>query len=234
MKTIQWPLLSAALLGSITFAHAGLTFTIEDPGVQASPVPGVIVETFDSGSPGAFSGSIAVGSLSVGGAKVSPDAFGGSLGSQYYAVGAQSGATEATLALSSPQHYFGMWWAAGDMGNRLEFYNGSSLLAAYAVGDIIPLLSAGYFGNPNNGLNALEPYVYLDFTTTGSDEISSVKFINSGGSGYEMDNFSVTDAIITPPGTPPGRALPDGGSTFALLGSAVALGVAFRRQIRGY
>ncbi len=215
-------------LATAMSGHAGLVFTIENAGVQATTVPGVTTETFDSGSPGAFSGAIAMGTLSTGGAKVAPNFFGGSSASQYYAVGAQSGSTAATLTLTTPQNYLGMWWPAGDAQNRLEFYDGATLLASYRVADIVPFLSPAYYGNPNGGVNAGEPYVYLDFTTTGGSHITSVNFLNdSTGSGFEIDNISVTTDVITPPGNP----IPDGGSTLALLGGTLAGIGALRRKL---
>ena len=187
-------------------SHAGLVFSIEGPGVQASTVSGVTTEDFNSQGTGPLAGSIAVGTLSVGGSIVAPNAFGGSAppaaGSDYYAVGVQSGQNQATLTLSSPQNYFGMYWPAGDTQNKLSLYNGATLLGAYSVFDIIATaLSSGYYGNPNNGLDSGEPFVYLNFTTTGTDFITSIVFQNNQNSGFEMDNFSIATGNITPPGT---------------------------------
>ena len=80
-----------------------------------------------------------MGTLSGGGAIVAPDPYGGSSQTRYYAVGVQSGGTAATLTLTTPQNYVGLWWPAGDGQNRLEFYDGASLLGVLLrVGDIIP------------------------------------------------------------------------------------------------
>lgn len=222
MKQFLFRAVLPAGLVSVVSLQAGLIFTIEGPGVQATSVSGVTTETFDTAALGSFSGAISIGTLSSGGAIVAPDAFGGSDATRYYAVGVQSGSTEATLTLNEAQNYFGMWWPAGDAGNKLEFYNGASLLGSYRVGDIIPLLSPGYFGNPNNGLNGGEAYVYLNFTATGTDSITSVKFLNDTiFSGFEIDNLSVTTERIDPPGTLPG--VPDAGSTAGLLALALVM-----------
>jgi hypothetical protein len=207
----------------VSSASAGVVFTIENAKVQASTVAGVITEDFNSFPLGPLSGSIlsGAGTLTPGGSVTAPDAFGGSFASKYYAVGVQSGHTEATLSFGSPQTYFGMWWPAGDLQNHLEIYDGASLLGSYRVGDISAGLPGSYFGNPNNGLDANEPFVYLDFTVTGSSHITSVRFLNdSTGSGFEMDNFSIFDKPITPPGHNP---MPDGGSTCFMLGGAALL-----------
>lgn len=206
-------------------SQAGLVFTIENPGVQASTVPGVVTENFNSYPLGPFSGSIAVGTLSSGGVIRAPDSYGGANATRYYSI---DNVSSATLTLTSPQYYFGMWWPAGDAYNQLEFYDNSTLLASYKVGDIIPHLSSAYYGNPNNGQDPSEPFVYLDFTTTAGDAITSVHFINTGPSGFEMDNFSVLGTPITPPG----NGLPDGGSTAALLGGTLALLSVIKRKFR--
>jgi hypothetical protein len=226
MKNNPIHLSALALAGAIATtvsAHAGLIFSIEAPGVQASTVPGVTTEDFNSQPLGSFSGATAVGTLSSGGAIVAPNAYGGSFASDYYAVGTQSGQTQSTLTLTSPQHYFGMWWPAGDAQNILKFYDGATLLNSYNVASLLALsLSPAYFGNPSNpGQDLGEPFVYLDFTTTGTSGITSVEFDNvPGTTGFEMDNFSITDQQIIPPGT----QVPDSGSTLLMLcGAAVML-----------
>jgi hypothetical protein len=206
---IATALVALSGLAAAVPTYAGLVFSIENAGVQASTVPGVVTEDFNSAPVGAFSGSVlgGLGSLTSGGAIVAPDAYGGSApppitGSDYYAVGVQSGQTAATLTLSTAQHYFGLEWLAGDAANVLTFYNGATVIGTYHVGDIIPSLGPAYFGNPNNGADSSEPFVYLDFTTTGSDAITSVQFNNNLQSGFEMDNMSVLAQEITPPGNP--------------------------------
>lgn len=221
-------LISCFGLFAVVGARGNVVFTIENAGVQSTTVSGVTTETFNSGSPGPFSGAVAVGSFTSGGNKVAADVFGGAGGSQYYAVGVQSGALQSTLTLTTPQNYVGMWWSAGDVHNHLEFYNGASLVGAFNVGDIIPGLSSAYYGNPNGGGNTAEPYVYLNFTATGADSITSVKFkSDSLNAGFEVDNISVTDQRIDPPG----NSVPEGGSTIALLGGALAIIGALRRKI---
>lgn len=222
MKKLPKQFLVSASLGcvfaaSIAPVHAGFVFSIEGPGVQATSVSPVVTETFDSKPVGAFSGSVlgGQGTLSSGGAVVAGTASGGAFGgagngnpgseTQFFAVGAQSGnAGPVTLTLTTPQKYFGMWWPAGDAQNTLSFFDSAdNLLANYTVATILASLPAGYNGNPNNGLNTGEKYAYLNFTATGTDSIKKVVFGNNGsvGTGYEMDNFSITDQPITPPGT---------------------------------
>jgi len=221
---------------AVMSAEAGLVFTIENPGVQATTVPGAVTETFDTlpiGPTGPF--QTAIGSFSSGGAVVlySDLPIGGAFQTDYYAIGSESGFTTATLSLAKPETYFGMWWSAGDALNHVELYDGATLLGSYAIGDISAGLSHAYYGNPNNGYDTAEPFVYLDFTTTGLSRITSVKFLNDGlGSGIEMDNLSVSDQPIAPPGHAVTYAdpVPDGGSTKCLLVAACASLIAGRRM----
>ena len=235
-------LVIAGVVATAMSASAGLVFTFENAGVQGTTVSGTTTETFDSLSLGALSGSIlgGAGSLSSGGAVISPTSAGGAFGgagtgtpasiTQFYSVGSQSGnAGPVNLTFSTPEHYFGMYWMAGDRFNTLSFYNGATLLGSYTVASILSSLPSGYFGNPNNGLDPSEPFAYLDFTTTGADAISKVVFDNSGSlaSGFEMDNFSVTTQQITPPGNP----VPDSGSSILLLGAALSCLGLIRRKL---
>jgi hypothetical protein len=208
-------------------AQAGIVFTIEAPGVQETTVVGASTETFNSvplGLIGTYF-SPAIGGTYSGGQVIAADVYGGAHGTPYDVVGLNRTRTQI-LTFASPKTYFGMWWSAGDASNQLEFYDGAALLAHYAIGDIIPFLAPAYYGNPNGGGNASEPYVYLDFTTTGASRISEVRFINLTGSGYETDNHSVFDKPIDPPG----HGIPDATATLGLLGSALAALALIRRR----
>lgn len=214
--------LSACAALAFIPAQAALVFTIEAPGVQQSSVPGVTTENFDDGNL-----TSAIGTY-TGGSVFGADVYGGAGGTGSYLF-ATSG-NPSTLTFSTPQSYFGVWWSAGDAGNSLKVYNQNDVLIGdYVVGSIIPLLSAAYYGNPNGGGNAGEPYAYLNFTANGTDFISKVVF---GGSNFESDNHSVTEERITPPGKPPGASVPDSGSTLAMAGF-VFLGLGgIRRLLR--
>jgi hypothetical protein len=181
-----------------TQAHAGIVLSVEAAGAQTSTVPGVTTETFNSVSPGDYSSLTSnVGTLSSSGefAIVRADIFGGAGGvGNYFSVGAQSGsASPVTLTLDGPQSYFGMWWSAADENNTLRFYSGSTLLATYTTDSVFTGIPGSYFGNPNNGGDAGEPFAYLNFNGSLGTTFTSVVFSNSGstGTGFESDNWSV-------------------------------------------
>ena len=198
-------------LGTSVLSRGALIFTIEDPGVQQSSVPGAVTETFDD-----FDLLSAIGTYSGGSVELA-DQYGGAGGSPYFF---QPAGSSASLTFNSPQTYFGVWWSAGDGGNVLNFYDPLDvLIGSYTVFDISAGLSPGYFGNPNTGENVGEPYVYLNFTGVDGTLIQRVVFDNPGGGGFETDNHSIFDQPIDPPG----NALPEGGGTALLLISGLAI-----------
>ena len=215
----------AGLMGLALSSNAQLAFTIENAGVTSTSVPGVITEDFDSRPLGAFSGSTPVGSFSSGGVIYSADVYGGANNSQFM----RPTQGPVTITLPAAENYFGVWWSAGDVNNWLEFFDGATSLGVYQVGTIIPFLDSSYYGNPvpgpNLGGNKGEPYAYLNFTTTGSEHITSVKF---SGPNFEFDNISITEEKITPPG----HSVPDGGATIGLLGGGLLGLAALRRKMR--
>ncbi|MHC5540439.1 Npun_F0296 family exosortase-dependent surface protein [Singulisphaera rosea] len=195
-------------------AKAALVVSLEAPNVQASTVSGVMTESFNSYSTGLKSSiSSSIGNYTSGSqgiAIVAPDSYGGSNTSQYVAIGAQSHQTSMTLTLNSPQSYFGFEWLAGDNQNVIKFYNGSSLVGTFNVGDLISFIntqsnSSAYYGNPNNrSQDSNEPFAYVDVTGTDGTQFTSIVFQNnSSGSGFETDNHSIrSTAPTTTPGTP--------------------------------
>jgi hypothetical protein len=218
--------ITAGLMSLAASANAQLAFTIEAPGVQSTSVSGVLTESFDSLSLGLWAGgSTSVGTFSAGGTVYATDQYGGANGSQFM----RPVPAPIMLTMPAPQNYFGVWWSAGDPLNFLEFFDGATSLGVYNVGSIIPFLSPAYYGNPNAplGRNTAEPYAYLNFTTTGTEHITSVKF---SGANFEFDNVSITERKITPPGTVPG--VPDGGSTLGLLAAGIAAVAALKRKTR--
>jgi hypothetical protein len=212
---------SLSLLLTVT-AHSQIVFTAENPGIQTTTVAGATIETFESLSAGAVTTyNSPIGTFS-GGEIVAANQYGGAGGSgKYFAVGAQSGTTSATLTFTSVQNYLGLWWSAGDRGNILKFYNGATLEGTFNVGSIIPSLTPAYYGNPNStflGQDSNEPFEYLDFTGLGGVQFTSVEIDNIGtGSGFEVDNLAVANNVITPPG----HSIPDTANTGLLFLMAV-------------
>lgn len=209
-----------------------IVFTIENPGVQQTTVAGAVTETFDThalGAMGTFNSPTIPGTF-TGGSVLVADQYGGANGTRYDLAASGVGSS-STLTLNTPQKYIGLWWSAGDAGNILEFYDSSAtLLSSFSTASILGLLPATYRGNPNPpaGRNTGEAYAYLNFTATGSDSISRVVFRQTTGGGFEIDNVSVFDQPITPPG----HTLPEGGPLIPVMTGAVIILALVRRKMK--
>lgn len=212
-KSGKWMFAVAAVLGCAelvgpTRASAGLIVTIEAPGVSSSSVSGVTTESFNSLSPGNYSTyQSAIGTYTGPFAIVSPDAYGGALGSKYMAVGTQSGTTVTTLDLGMDRAYFGMYWSAGDAQNQLDFYYNDTLVRQFNTSDVISFLDTqgnrdAYYGNPDNGQDSWEPFAYLNFFGTDGTVFNKIVFRNTLGTGFESDNHSVRTEESPICGTP--------------------------------
>lgn len=129
------------------------------------------------------------------------DQFGGDVGSHYAVTFATAG-YEVALSTSLPTgvNYFGYWLSALDHGNQVKFYSGADLLYTFMPDDLIDRVGGcpdtfnPYCGNPvqggNLGLNAREPYAFLNFFSTQS--FNRIVFLESPtGGGYESDNHTV-------------------------------------------
>ena len=89
----------------------------------------------------------------------------------------QVGSGGASIAFSTPQTYFGMWWSAGSVGNEVQILNGSSVIASTSANDVAGILSSStsltsqagdtyatryYIGNPVDWLATGSPYNFAD------------------------------------------------------------------------
>ncbi len=141
------------------------------------------------------------------------------------------GTTSYTLSLSEDVNYFGMWWAAGDPGNLLQFYLNDSLVASYSTAAAFAALPDEFKGNFHYipEVNTSEFYAYLNFHGTDGTVFNKIVFSNSGNSGFESDNHAILKAAD--PGDGIDVSETPEPSTFALIGSAaIALGILRRRR----
>ena len=212
-------------------ARAGILLTIEGPGIQASSVPGVTTETFNSLTPGIkTSYSSPIGEYSGQFAIVSPDSYGGADQTKYLAIGAESHSTSTTLNLGQDRAYFGLFWSAGDKLNELDFYENSTLVGVFRTVDVINTINqlsnkTAYYGNPNTRQDISEPFAYLNFYGQNGTVFNDIVFRNdSTATGFESDNQSVrTAAVVNPTGIVVGVPEP---SSILILSSGI-VGVAF-------
>jgi T5SS/PEP-CTERM-associated repeat protein len=81
----------------------------------------------------------------------------------------------------------------------MSFYSGSTLLETFQTSDVINFINAqpnktAYYGNPNNGKDASEPFAFLNFYANPSNPsltFNRIVFSNVGSSGFEQDNHTL-------------------------------------------
>jgi hypothetical protein len=220
-------------------AEAGLILTANAAGSEASTVSGVTTENFDSLKAGRYTSlTTAVGTLSSPGLEVvSANQYGGAGGGgNYFAIGAESGQTSATLTLNGPQAYFGFWWSAADPMNQVELLSGGKVVASFDPASALGALGSAYYGN-SSGCDSGEKFAYLNFIGTGGTTFDQVEFLNSNTStGFESDNWSVRSTPLNPnsyPGANLGNfpSVPEP-SSLVLTASGVLAVVGFARRRR--
>ena len=121
----------------------------------------------------------------------------------------QSGVNEITITLNTPQKYLGFWWSAGNPGNTVEFFSNGELVASMDTQRIIDKLSdtnqvsvggstyasADYYGNPVDGENTIEAYVFLSLYAQGGTSFDKVIL---SGNGFEFDNLTTSALEVDP------------------------------------
>ncbi len=219
---------AACFLLISTSAWASLIVQASAPGVQTTVVPGATTYDFNNLTLGTHT-NVSVNFGSVTGVYdtltiQSADQYGGANGSLYPLA--------QTLTLSGSVNYFGMWWSAGDSGNRLDFYLGANLVASYSTATAFGILPGTYYGNPNGGGDSGEPFAYLNFFGTSGTTFDSIHLVETSTCcQFESDNHSV--AVGATPGN--GLALnptPEPASVWLLAVGVASLEALRRRRFR--
>lgn len=166
--------------------------------VPTSPVPGAIVETFNSAPPTLWTWTGSFGIVS------------GDLVNQYsapwspYIPGKEptpyvtvpipsvlSNSVEVT-DLGGSYNYFGIFWGSMDGYNTIEFYNDDLLVASILGSDVADPNANGdqFFGGTNR-------YVNFYF---GADTFNNFKMISTGFA-FEADNIALANVKVPEPST---------------------------------
>ena len=196
--------------GSI-FGASSMVVTYEVAGVMTSPVLSSYTYDFNSigtGSKSNISWTGWGGTGTFSSVKVNPpDQYGGANNSNY---AFSSDSTQTTLALSTKVSYFGIWWSAGDSGNILDFYSGTTKIFTF-TSSVLDGLSTSYNGNPNSafrGQNSSQKYAYINFFVQSGEQIDKVI---ARGSNFESDNWTLRDPayglVVGDGATLPGTAV---------------------------
>lgn len=209
-------LFSVAILTGASTASADTFFaSYLAAGVQTPAGVTTNYETFNSQTPGTglitpfvtnFNGSPYTGTYTGNLVWQAADEFGGAGGTGVY-PDIFSGSYSVTISPSV--NYFGLWFSALDLGNQLQFYNGSTLLYTFTPADFIHLVGAcpgtAFCGNPNPdflGEDGSQQYAYLNFYDQ-SGMFNKVVFSELNGlGGFESDNHAVAVLDHNPGGTP--------------------------------
>jgi len=121
---------------------------------------------------------VVIGSSSVSAAPFIGPQPGHQDASQYLSVGANGA---ETITFAAEQNAFGLYWGSIDSFNKIDFYNGTKLVASYTGADVSPLLASGGQGSfASNG--------YVEF----KDLAPFDKVVLSSGhsNAFEVDNIS--------------------------------------------
>jgi hypothetical protein len=206
---------------------ASISFTVEAPGQMTTTafLPGeTLVETVGSETPGTPFGPAArpIGTYTAG-AVVSPANDWGV--STYLAMGAQSGTKMFQLTFEGDQDYFGLYWAALDGRNELQFWNDDSLVASFGRTELLASsdVAATHFGTPGTGINMGEAYAFVNFfADDAASRFDMVQFVNgSTDTGFETDNHTIRSMS--------GGQVPEP-STYVMAGVALAAALAWKRR----
>jgi hypothetical protein len=188
---------------------------------EDSGITGVSTENFSSRPVGAFTNfasSTIDGSYTLTSGTVAIQAnnqYGGYQEGNQLAV---DNPGSVTLTLNTPVKYFGFYFTAGDANNKIELYDGPTLVLTFSTGSLISLLpnnptskvtaingtqyfTKDYYGQPVSGLNANEAYAYLHFIATGGSTFNRIVLSEPTGAIFENDNHSVRATAPAVPGT---------------------------------
>jgi len=110
-----------------------------------------------------------------------------------------------TVTLNHAARYLGFQWSAGDAGNTITLYSGSSVVATFTTQDLLAMLYNGDMGswsandyliNPARDRWVGEPFAYIYLVGEGGLTFDSFT-ISQPAHGFEFDNFSLSDSAVT-------------------------------------
>jgi hypothetical protein len=182
-KPIAGLIVSAALLTSVTAAHAAIMVTeggsaaLDGSGVISSFAP--TTYTFEAGSRPSWTVVPSGNVYYVGSTGVNAAPFGDT--TTYASIATSVTPQTATLTISNPANYIGLYWGS------IDSYNSMTITDSHGSHTIdsthFPIL------NPANGDRGLNGSAYVNIFDYG-DAITSVSF-TSGQKAFEFDNLTV-------------------------------------------
>ncbi len=110
--------------------------------------------------------------------------------------GQASGFQGVRLEYSTPQHYFGMWWSAGSVGNVITFYSDGRVVAQTTANEVESIISSQQSIASTSG-STYDSSLYLGNPVTWSTHGNPVDFSQQdpdnnyvhGDLSYDAENF---------------------------------------------
>ncbi len=184
---------------NLTYENAGVEHTTAGftvVGVETFDARPTGFDTFttDFGTAGAFTGSYTSVQIH------SADQYGSAGGTGNYAVAFNGTPYSITLTADPVKvpggvNYFGYYLSALDGGNLVQFFRAGVLVGQLDPSGVLARIGSkpAYFGNPDapfKGQNGGQPYAFINFFDT-NGTFDTVKFSQTTGGGYELDNHTV-------------------------------------------
>jgi len=219
IKKVSGLIMGAAVFSVISAPADAIMLTFGGTPVagqgQFSSVPGVTTIDFESGAP--TSGLAVYSAPGPGPAIVSGNTFTSALASddntRYLAVsvlGDARGTSPVTIAFANPLDYFGLYWGTPVGNNRIDFFNGDTLLQSFTSNDVASSITSS-------------AAVYVNFFAEPGESFNKV-VLSDSGVAFESDNHAYKVADSTP--------VPEPASSLSVLAGVVAGAVVKRKQQR--
>jgi len=231
---------TVAALVAVAPASAAVIISVENPGVTSTSANGIFsVQTFNAATPGfvtSVNDTIGAVSFAYTGVDVRPaDMFGGVGGSNYAATynglnfpPLEASAGSYTLGVTStggPVNYFGAYFSAQDINNRLTFRKNGSTLAVFTPANTLEAIA----GTPGYGTTGLLN-VFINFYFTDGQTYDAVLFEAAGNfTGFESDNHTVGSYVPPITGTII-ETIPEPGTWAMFILGFGLVGVTIRRK----
>ncbi|NEQ36157.1 MAG: hypothetical protein F6K40_07600 [Okeania sp. SIO3I5] len=186
-------LLGSLLLTTIAKPSNAITFSLGGTSVpgegQFSSMPGVTTIDFNSGAAptsgpivySASGGSPTIVEGTVWGSAAPLDDSSKYLVVSPFRVGDPGNFGTSPVTINSNNgllDYFGLYWGSMDYGNRIDFYQGNTLLQSFTGGDIITSFPVNRGGE------------YVNFSATGASDYFD-KIVLSPSLPFESDNHAI-------------------------------------------
>ncbi|MBV9082341.1 MAG: PEP-CTERM sorting domain-containing protein [Acidobacteriaceae bacterium] len=219
--------LTSVVLSVAPFATATTTVEYGTPGQLSSTVQGPDSFSFNSLPVGVNTTVVWQGVGTFNGLTVmNSDQWGGANGGKYAFAGTVSGSptpVSTTLTFNQGASYFAFLWNAADPYNSFTLKSGNTVVATLNNANLISALGgcsggtvSAYCGNPTNGLDRGELFVYVQFIADANTKFTEADWNNQAFSNFEFENLAYADDPVSVNPEP---------RSWALLGLGLLIGV---------